>query len=119
MLGPAAADTVMTPEEFEAWSTGQTLDYSIAGAFWGSERHLPGRRTLDADAEGPCTKGRWYPQGDAICFTYDISPGPHCWRFLRHQGTVLAELVGGPDPLVAEVTLAPEPLACPGPDVGV
>lgn len=116
---PALADTLMTPEEFEAWSTGQTLDYTTEGTFWGSEMHLPGRRTLDADADGPCVEGRWYPDGDAICFTYDISPGPHCWRFWRHNGTVLAELIGQPDRPMSEVTLAPRPLACPGPEVGV
>jgi hypothetical protein len=119
LVSPATADTLMTPEEFEAWSTGQTLDYFIDGSFWGSEMHLPDRRTLDADAEGPCVEGRWYPRGDAICFTYDVSPGPHCWRFWRHQGTVLAELLDAPDAPMAEVALAPEPLACPGPDVGV
>jgi hypothetical protein len=109
----------MTAEEFDAWSKDQTLDYWIEGEYWGSEMHFADRRTLDADPEGPCIEGRWYPAGDAICFTYDQSPGPHCWRFWRRDGTVFAELVGAPDQPMSTVTLADEPLACPGPDVGV
>lgn len=115
----AGADTLMTPEEFEAWSTGRTLDYWIDGAYWGAEMHLPGRLTLDADADGLCRKGRWYPEGDMICFTYEISPGPHCWRFRRRGASVQAELAGAPDSLVTEVTLAETPLSCQGPEVGV
>jgi hypothetical protein len=117
MTGAANAQTLMTVEEFEAFSTGQTLDYWIDGAFWGSERHLPDRRTQDADAEGPCREGRWFPNGDQICFVYEGDPGEHCWQFFRDGPRVLAEIVEGG--LVADVTLADQPLACSGPDVGV
>jgi hypothetical protein len=117
----AVAETPMSAAEFEAWSTGRTLDYWVDGAFWGSEMHLSGRRTLDADAEGPCVAGRWFPEGDAICFVYDGSDATHCWRFWREGDRVLTLPVEA-DPAAEapiEVTLAPEPLACPGPDVGV
>ena len=107
----------MTTEEFEAFSTGQTLDYWIDGAFWGSERHLSGRRTLDADAEGPCRQGEWFPKGDMICFVYAGETGEHCWQFFRDGPRVLAEPSDGG--LLTEVTLADQPLSCPGPDVGV
>jgi hypothetical protein len=63
LTGTAQAQTPMTAEEFEAFSTGQTLDYFIDGTFWGSERHLADRKTLDADAEGPCREGRVVPEG--------------------------------------------------------
>jgi hypothetical protein len=119
MTGTAEARTLMTADEFEAFSTGQTLDYFIDGAFWGSERHLPGRKTLDADAEGPCRNGEWFPKGDAICFVYAGAPGEHCWHFFRDGPRVLAEIAGEAGALSAEVTLADQPLACPGPDVGV
>lgn len=90
----AGAETVMTSAEFEAWSTGRTLEYHIDGRLWGSEMHLPGRATVDADAGGVCRTGHWYPAGDSICFVYDDSPGPYCWRFLMDGDRVLAEYAG-------------------------
>jgi hypothetical protein len=120
ITAPACARTLMTPDEFETWSTGKTLDYSVDGQLYGSERHLPDRKTLDADTGGPCRAGTWAPQGDTICFVYEGDPRQHCWRFWRDGKGVLAELVGGTDdtPLSA-VTVAAQPLVCPGPDVGV
>jgi hypothetical protein len=118
MTGAAEARTLMTAEEFEAFSTGQTLDYWVGGTFWGSERHLSGRKTLDADAEGPCREGAWFPKDDMICFVYSGDQGEHCWRFWRDGDSVVAE-VAGEDGFSAGVTLADKPLSCPGPDVGV
>jgi hypothetical protein len=115
----ASAETPMTAAEFETWSTGRTLDYFVDGSFWGSEMHLAGRSTLDADAGGPCNAGRWYPQGDDICFVYDASPGPHCWRFLRDGGLVFAEYLNDPESPRYSVSLSDAPIPCPGPDVGV
>jgi hypothetical protein len=116
----ASAETLMTADEFETWSTGKTLDYSIDGTLYGSEMHLPGRKTLDADTGGPCHAGHWFPEGDAICFVYDGDPREHCWRFWRDGVGVLAELVDGPPDLsLSQVTEAPAPLSCPGPEVGV
>lgn len=112
------AQTRMTAEEFESWSTGRTLDYRIDGQLWGSEQHFPDRRTLDADAGGACVTGQWYPQGDDICFRYETGPGPHCWSFWRDGDRVLARIAGNPDSPVAEVTISDQPLACPGPDLG-
>jgi hypothetical protein len=116
---PAVAETPMTATEFEAWADGYTLDYYVDGALWGSEQHLPGRETRDADVDGPCHAGRWYPEGEAICFTYDVSPGPHCWRFLRDGDTVQAELLDDADATRYSVRRSDAPLACPAPDVGV
>jgi hypothetical protein len=118
LAGAAQSQTLMTAEEFEAWSTGQTLDYAIDGQYWGSEMHLPGRQTLDADAGGPCLEGLWYPQGDAICFVYDGIEGEHCWHFRRDATGIRAEILGNPDAPPARVTLAEDPLVCQGPEVG-
>jgi len=116
----AAADTPMTSEEFEAWSTGRTLDYAIGGQIYGSEMHLPDRRTLDADIGGPCVEGRWFGDGDAICFVYEGDSREHCWHFWRRGDSVLARPVWSePDSTASEVTVSPTPLQCPGPDVGV
>jgi hypothetical protein len=119
LSGAAEAQGLMSPEEFEAWSTGQTLDYFIDGTYWGSEQHLEGRRTLDADAGGACREGEWFPKADMICFVYAGEAGEHCWLFFRDGPRVIAEVAGEEGGLSAEVTLADEPLACAGPDVGV
>lgn len=114
------AQTLMTAEDYEAFSAGQTLDYAIDGEVYGSERHLPDGRTLDADLGEPCTEGRWFAEGDAICFAYDGIDGTHCWNFWRDGDQVLTKPVGE-DPAYPprEVTVSPTPLACPAPDVGV
>jgi hypothetical protein len=117
--GAAEAQSLMTPEEFEAWSTGQTLDYWIDGAYWGSERHLEDRKTRDADADGACREGRWFPKDGMICFVYMGDPGEHCWLFFRDGSRVLAEVADAENGLSTEVTLADAPLSCIGPDVGV
>lgn len=116
---PVQAETPMTAAEFEAWATGHTLEYYAGGALWGSEQHLPGRATLDADADGPCNQGSWKPQADMICYSYNVSPGPHCWRFLRDGDQVLAEIAGDPTAPRYSVRRTDQPLACPAPDVGV
>ena len=114
------AQTLMTSDEYEAWSMGQTLDYAIDGAVYGSERHLPGRKTLDAGLGEPCTEGLWFAQGDAICFVYAAHDATHCWHFWREGDQVLAKPVGeDPGAAPREVTVSPTQLSCPGPDVGV
>lgn len=118
--GAGQAQTFMTADDYEAWSMGQTLDYAIDGAVYGAERHLPGRKTLDADLGEPCTEGLWFPEGDAICFIYDGSDATHCWHFWREGDQVLAKPVGeDPEAAPREVTVSKTQLACPGPDVGV
>ncbi len=118
--GASYAQSFMTADEYEAFSSGQTLDYAIDGTVYGAERHLPGRRTLDADLGEPCTEGVWFPQGDAICFEYAGSNDTHCWHFWREGNQVLAQPVGeDPGDQPREVTVSPTQMSCPGPDVGV
>lgn len=118
----APAQTLMTTEEFEAWSTGKTLDYSLGnsqGEVYSREEHLPDRRTR-LQIEGTCTEGRWHAESEAICFVYEDFEGLHCWRFWRDGETVSALPTGSfPDSLPDLVTPSEAPLACPGPDVGV
>ena len=120
LAGTAQAESLMTVEEFEAWSTGKTLDYAVDGQVYGSESYFPGRKTLDADTGGPCRAGSWFPKDDRICFVYEGASTEHCWRFWRDGDRVLADFLGqDPDAPISEVTEAATPLACPGPDVGV
>lgn len=116
----ATAQTPMSPEEFDAWSLGKTLDYSVDGQVYGSEAYFPGRRVRDADTGGPCLDGSWYADGAAVCFVYPARDGTHCWLYWRDGAAVLAKpLNAAPEDPAQEVTPAAQPLACPGPDVGV
>lgn len=115
----ASAQELMTPEDFDAWSTGRTLDYFLDGTYWGSEAHFPGRATTDETDEG-CRAGSWFPQGGAICFEYERAEGTFCWFFWRDGETVTARTVeAGPEVTPYEVKPSQNPLNCPGPDVGV
>jgi hypothetical protein len=73
---PAAAETPLGAEAFEALTTGRTVLYSDAQ----QEQFLPGRRViLRLPDDQACLHGRWYAAGEAICFLYEGDPGPHCW----------------------------------------
>jgi hypothetical protein len=119
MTGATQAQTLMTAEEFEAFSTGRTLDYWVDGGFSGSEQHLSDRRTIDSLDDGSCLKGRWFPEGDAICFLYEEDPVQHCWRFWSEGASVVAEYVNSNGNFSTTVTLSDEPVNCLGPDAGV
>lgn len=117
---PSLADGPMSPDEFDIWSTGKTLAYSVDGQIYGAEAYFPDRRVRDADTGGPCVEGRWYADGDAVCFVYPVFDGVHCWTYWRDGDAVLAKPVNAPagDP-AQQVTEAEAPLSCPGPEVGV
>jgi hypothetical protein len=115
---PALAETPMTAAEFEAWSTGKTLTYSISGSLWGSEAHQAGRSTMNETDDGTCEPGRWFPRGDDICFAYQTAPGPYCWRFLRDGDQVLAHDADDDTSPLFSVTVSDAPLSCL-PAVGV
>ena len=111
---------MLSIQEFDAFSVGKTLDYAIDGQLYGSEMHLPGRKTRDADTGEACHDGTWFPRGDAICFVYDGDPTQHCWTFWRQGDGLLAlPTDSAPDAAHSVVTIAKSPLICPGPEVGV
>jgi hypothetical protein len=122
-LGAAArAETVVPPAEFEAMAEGRTLHFSFLGAAFGAEQFLPGRRTIWRFADASCDAGRWRPEGEAICFTYETLEGPICWRFLDLGGArYAAELLEGGRPADFRLELEridADPVPCPGPKVG-
>lgn len=120
LASPALAQTPMSPAEFEAWSTGKTLSYSIGGDILGSEAYFPGRTVRDADTGGPCIDGTWHAQGDAVCFVYPARDGVHCWTYWRDGAAVFAKpLAAAPEDPPQRVTEAASPLTCPAPGVGV
>lgn len=117
---PAAAETPMSPDEFDAWSTGKTLAYSVDGVVLGAEAYFPNRTVRDADTDGPCLDGTWHAEGNAVCFVYPAREGTHCWTFWRDGAAVYAKpLAATADDPAQLVTEAATPLTCPGPEVGV
>lgn len=120
LAGPVAAQQALGPEAFERYATGKTLYYGSEGMVYGAEQYLPGRRVIWAFVGQPCKFGTWYPVGDEICFVYDTEPGAHCWTFFQSGSGLRAQFAGDPSGAgLVEVDQSAEPLACPGPDVGV
>lgn len=117
---PALAETAMTADEFEAYATGKTLTYAYGDEIFGTEQYLAGRRVLWAFTGDECRKGSWYADGEQICFVYEDDGVPQCWVFFRDADGLRALYAGDPvGSELSEVEQSPEPLACPGPDVGV
>lgn len=118
---PAAAEEVVTGEEFRALAEGQTLHFELGGGPYGSEQYLPGNRTLWRFGTEECEEGVWWEEAGTICFRYDSNPVSQCWIVTRRNGDVFARTVDDADGS-GELRLARrdrEPLACPGPNVGV
>ena len=120
LAGPLSAQE-MTPEAFEAFSEGRTLYFTLNGAPFGAEQYFDDRRSLWRFADGPCQAGRWWEEGERICFDYG-EDGPSCWRFHERPGGFAAALVedGAETGFVLELSHSDDaPLPCPAPDVGM
>jgi hypothetical protein len=117
----AAAQPAMTPQAFEAASTGRTLHFTWLGQPFGAEQYFEGRRVLWRFADGRCQRGHWWDAGDRICFSYEDGDGPQCWRFLPRASGFAAALVedGAETGFVLDLAGSDTaPLDCPGPYVG-
>lgn len=123
LLAPSAAmaaDTPLDAAAFEAYVTGHTLTYSQGGTVFGTEQYLPGRTVRWAFTGGECTDGTWYQDAEYICFVYPTDPQHQCWTFYLGADGLTARYKGDPPGMeLSEVAQSPEPLICPGPDVGV
>ena len=114
------AETPMTASEFEAFTTGKTLTYSIGGEVFGTEQYRPNRQVVWAFKGDDCTEGFWYEEAGLICFAYTSDGTPQCWTFYLDTSGLRAKFIG--DSVGAELSAvdqSPAPMACMGPDVGV
>ncbi len=115
-----AADTPVSPAEFETMVTGQTMTYSTRGSAYGAEEYFDGRRVRWSYLNGDCEEGSWYPQGRQVCFVYDGLPSPQCWQFYLRDDRLLARFENNPEATeLYELDRRAEPLMCLGPEVGV
>lgn len=120
LAAPAVAETAMTAEEFEAYSTGKTLTFGQLGQPYGAEQYLPNRRVRWSYLDGQCKEGRWFEDLELICFVYDDDPVAQCWSFFETPNGLEARYENDPEDVslyVAQESI--EPLMCIGPDVGV
>jgi hypothetical protein len=116
----AGAETPLSADEFETHVTGKTITYRQLDFIFGVEEYLADRMVRWSVSPDHCQYGSWYPEGDDICFVYEYDPNPACWTFWLRDGALVALSVTGlPGEELHEAEASPEPLPCPGPDVGV
>jgi hypothetical protein len=117
--GPSAAQSVMTADEFDAYTRGKTLFYGFDGIAYGVERYMRGRRVAWSFLDGDCKEGVWYPQDEQICFLYEDRPDPQCWLFVSTPNGLVARFEGDPEATeLYEAEQVDEEMVCYGPDVG-
>ncbi|GIT90878.1 hypothetical protein JANAI62_13320 [Jannaschia pagri] len=118
----AAAERVVTPQEFEQMVHGKTFYFDRYGEPFGSEQYFTDKRVIWAFEGGQCQRGIWFANAEGnICFVYDSDPAPQCWHFIEMPGGGFhARVVGDPpseDLVTSDVDA--EPIDCPLPDLGV
>ena len=117
---PAAAQDIMSAEEFDAYTRGKTLYYSQNGQAYGAEIYYDNRRVKWSFLDGECKDGTWFEEAGLICFVYDDNPVPQCWSFVPGSSGLIARFEN--DPETSELYEAQdigEDLICLGPKVGV
>ncbi|WP_298861421.1 hypothetical protein [uncultured Sulfitobacter sp.] len=117
---PAFAQSNMSAAEFDAYTRGKTLYYGNGAEPYGAEIYLPDRRVRWSFLDGECKEGKWYEEGELICFTYDDRPEPQCWSFQIGPKGLIARFENDPaiTPLY-EANESTEELLCLGPKIGV
>ncbi|MCZ4256109.1 hypothetical protein O4H53_11200 [Sulfitobacter sp. G21635-S1] len=117
---PAAAQDLMTAEEFDAYTRGKTLFYGRNGSAYGAEAYHGNRRVEWSFLDGECRAGEWYQDGELICFVYEDNPDPQCWSFSRGTGGLIARFQNDPQTTeLYEARDVGEEMLCLGPKVGV
>lgn len=120
MALPAAGETPLTAEGFDAYTRGKTLYYGFEGEPYGVERYMEGNRVIWSFLDGDCKEGVWYEEAGQICFIYEDRLDPQCWTFAEGPGGLIARFEN--DPKATELYEAQdigEDMLCYGPDVGV
>jgi hypothetical protein len=117
---PAEAAPSLSAEEFDAYTRGKTFFYGSRGEPYGAEEYLSNRRVRWTFLNGECQEGEWYEENGLICFVYETQSNPQCWSFEITADGLTARFQNDPNQTeLYEVQQSPEPLMCPGPDVGV
>lgn len=117
---PALSQSLMTAQEFDAYTRGKTLYYGDGATPYGAEIYLPNRRVRWSFLDGECKDGEWYEQDGLICFVYEDRPDPQCWSFTEGSNGLIARFENDPavTPLY-EANESTQEMLCLGPKVGV
>jgi hypothetical protein len=121
---PAAAETPMTGAEFQAHVGTNTFSYAYSNGVRGTADYGPGRTLLWAFEGDDCISGKWFEDGDQLCFAFEDGRLSACWHFFKDNGRLRgqATYLGSGDLAeieIFEVSHTDQPLGCLGPDVGV
>ncbi|PID36752.1 MAG: hypothetical protein CR993_03750 [Rhodobacterales bacterium] len=68
---PAAADGILSAEEFEALTLNKTYLYANEDGVYGDETYLPNRRAIWSFGDGNCMSESWFERGEFLCFLLD------------------------------------------------
>lgn len=80
----AAAEELLSPEEFREYSEGYTLYFTEQdGEPVGSEAFGPDGQATWQEPDGTCVEGLWHPNEDQLCFYYGFESVVQCWQVLR------------------------------------
>lgn len=117
---PAAAQDLMSAEEFDAYTRGKTLFYGNGNSPYGAEIYHENRRVQWSFLDGKCKEGEWYEADGLICFTYEDNPDPQCWSFVEGSGGLIARFENEPNTTeLYEARDQGQEMLCLGPEVGV
>ncbi len=115
----ASSETIVTPQEFEALTTGNTLYFERNGRFFGAEQFYTRRRSLWMNGAKECLDGEWFAKNDLICFDYGTERDPQCWHFIERSGQYSARAEGESAEFDIHLyNIDKTPLDCKGPAVG-
>ncbi len=121
-LSPALAWANMTAEEFERYTTGKTLFFSLNGQDYGVERYKENRQVEWSFLDGECRPGFWYEDSGFICFAYDGWDAAQCWSFEQTPNGLIATFSEPNEQGTRNEYFAyekEEDMLCLGPDIGV
>ncbi|SDF47408.1 hypothetical protein [Sulfitobacter delicatus] len=107
---PAAAQTLLTPDEFLDRAESRTLTFEDwpAGGLVGVEEFLSRQHSRWVHADGHCTRGQITVEAPYVCFRYEDDPGrAHCWLPFDYEGKLLVQSPEGNVQMVTEVTRRP------------
>ena len=116
----AEAETLISPDEFEAMSTGKTLYFSKDGQAYGAEHFYKGRRSKWRYSDGTCEDGEWFTENKLFCFNYENGTQTQCWTFFKTDKGYAARAEGAPlDEILKLYLIDKKPLLCKGTGLAV
>ena len=117
---PASSETLLTEQQFDAFTSGTTVYFNRHNQPYGAEQYLKDRKVIWTFLNGDCERGAWFAHEDQICFAYETQDEPQCWHFLEVGGEKRGRVVGA-DPAndLTVVGQDTRDLVCRGPGVGV